>query len=275
MKGIPKKQTKEAFSFSFLLFLLLFTVNNISAQDWPLQITSTSEQGNRECTHEMLLGNVTVGKSILVHVLNNLEEPITIIDIDAGLTYALPNEILSIEYDDDGHAEGGYPIWNPGLHTVTLHLMRDIESRLRNNRIDADLTIVYEQEDTKRFEGSRCFRVLSDEDSQPRRLTASSNPKNTVKLLEEKTPIDNISGTVISIPDPILHLEVKNEEKPVTVYLAGITQPQHKAVVINNMIFTKGIHSIPLSDYNLTTGIYQIIIKQEKQFHTIKYFNSH
>jgi len=260
------------------LTCILFCIGVIAFGQMPPVPINTSSAGPDDQPPEICTfapSNQT-SKSLTFTLKNNFNRDIALVNLDesAFSTYDLEsNSIVSVVIRADGETSEGWPIWKPGFHSVTVHFVNDINSVNDDHCFDLGLDFWYRNLGDRQFGnyvagGTFKATVFPGKPKMSSFFIQKTDKADShlARIDVDKTPLTSIRSAGSS-----LILDVQDEENPISIYIAGVTNPSYQHVITNSEFYPSGKHLINLQD--LEPGLYQVIVKQGSQIKHMKHMH--
>lgn len=245
----------------------------------PVNVTNSTSGGDTEIDPCLFAPENQRSNRLTFSISNNFNSDIALTNFTKsqisflGLHY---NSISHITFDNDGHTGEGWPIWEPGVHHVTVHFNNDISSTNYDDCFILSLSFTHKNltdRQYRHYNGSARFKAKKF-------INLPQGPKGGKNLgfksssNTDELNFENIKKTKLSIKPAgsTVLLELGDSSFPVTVFLAGITNVSYRNIIFDNKYLEKGRHEIQLD--HLMTGVYQIIVQQGKQVKRLKYIHT-
>lgn len=284
MKCIPILLSGSVMKNVLLLFCFSFAVSTVYSQySSPITISnSTSQRVSSQGACPIVYRDYRLDdgvRKLYLEIKNNWR--IDILDFDVVLENAVPNTVTGFEiFSSNNYNSGGLPILSPGSNFILVEFAKPIQTigtDLVKVKVSIENAYAPRFAVPRDFMGSACIELLNMNGRAGTIRDESVSNEETQNLSYDivKDKSSEISGLILSDVMPRLRLDVENEKEPIMIFLTNILNPTVNQVVMQNRYLAKGVHDMPLSEAQLPSGIYQLIIQQGENIQKIKYYHSH
>jgi len=248
----------------------------------PVPINTSSASVENEVDPCFMAPENSAARTLTIEITNNYPSDIALIDFgENDFSTDLKNTITSISYRPDGETNEGWPIWNPGVHYVTLYFSNDIQSPDPNHIFHINANIFYKNLTDKQYwtyEASGCFRA-KEYIGTPKPGTHPSPFSNSLGFQSEKNSSHLVEvnfgqseSLKVAAAGSSVILRTVDDKNPISLYIVSVMNPTSQNVIVNNEYYPAGKHQINMPE--LETGLYQIIVTQGSQIERLKYMHT-
>lgn len=256
--------------YLIIILISLFTQNLLLAQTLPpLPVNSgSSSAGNGDafCSdYPPILDNKNISLSI---VNNHPSGIIGIIDVDVSFDYLISNPITSIQIDNNG-TMSGYPSWALGNHEISIDFQNKVRSSKSDGTFYVTVKITYMTDrgpHSVPYERSICIKDPTITLQGGGKKYGSQSNSLEIDFPKNKEGLD---AHILDSFNPALVINNKDADKPVSIFVTGLSNPNYFKAVQSKQILPDGKNSIGLEE--LPNGIYQLVIQQGLEVKRLKF----